>query len=124
MATISEAASNAAVNAIVDLLDVGTTNPSARIVFRTSANAEVATLPMSNPAFGNAATRVATAGAITSDTNATGGVIANSIITDRDNTTVISPTVGTSGQDINLSSLTIAAGDTVSMSSLTATGPN
>lgn len=123
MPTLSTAARNAACNAIVDLLDVGSTNAAGQIVFETSGNAEVATLPLSNPGFGAAATGTATASAITSDTNATGGTIDHASIQDRNEAEVILATCGTSGADINLSSLVIGAGDTVSMSSLTVTQP-
>jgi hypothetical protein len=84
---------------------------------------EVATLTFSDPAFGNAATGTATAGSITSDTNATGGTIAQASAFDSDANKVIEFTCGTSGADINLSSLTVGAGDTVSCSSLTVTVP-
>ena len=52
MPTLSTAARNAACDGVVDLLDVGTTNANARAIFRTSGDVEVATLNMSNPAFG------------------------------------------------------------------------
>lgn len=124
MATHSTAARNVIADSAVDLLDVGTTNASARVVFRTSGSAEVATLIMSNPAFGSAASGVATAGAITADSNATGGTIDHAVLTDRDNNVVITGTVGLSGAEINLSSLSVSAGDTVTLTSLTYTGPN
>jgi dTDP-4-amino-4,6-dideoxygalactose transaminase len=64
---------------------------------------------------------VATASAITSDTSATGGTAAKFKVTDSDSNIVFSGTVGTSGADLNLSSLAIGAGDTVSVSSFTYT---
>jgi hypothetical protein len=121
MATLTTAARNAACNAIVDLIDAG--SGAGTLVFETSGDAEVATLTFSDPAFGNAATGVATASAITSDTNAAGGTIAQASAFDSDDNKVIEMTCGTSGAEINLSSLTIAGGDTVSCSSLTITQP-
>jgi hypothetical protein len=121
--TISTAARNAACNAIVDLLDAGTTDANGDLVIQTSGDVEVATLALSNPAFGAAATGVATASAISDDTNATGGTAANFILQDRDNTEVMRGLCGTSGAELNLSSLSIGAGDTVSVSSLTVTVP-
>lgn len=123
MATISTAARNAACNAIVDLLDVGTTDANGDLVIMTSGDVEVATLALSNPAFGAAATGVATASAISSDTNATGGTAALFKMQDRDNTEVFRGSVGTSGAELNLSSVAIGAGDTVSVSSFTVTMP-
>lgn len=121
MATISTSARNAACNAVVDLIDAG--SGAGLLVFRTSGDTEVATLTFSDPAFGNAATGVATASAITSDTSATGGTTTKATMEDSDATEVIEATVSTSGADINLSSTAIGASDTVSVSSLTVTMP-
>lgn len=121
MPVLATAARNAACNAVVDLIDAGAA--AGALVFRTSGNAEVATLPFSDPAFGNASTGVATASAITSDTSATGGTTDRATLEDSDANTVITASVGTSGEDINLSSVAIGAGDTVSMTSLTVTVP-
>lgn len=123
MPTLSTAARNAACDAIVDLFDIGSTNAAGQIEFQTSGNGEVATLPMSATAFGASASGTATAAAITSDTNATGGTIDHASLQDRDETEIMSASCATSGADINLSSLSIGAGDTVSMSSLTVTVP-
>lgn len=119
--TLTTAARNAACNAIVDLCDAGAGAGS--LVIRTSGDVEVATLTLSDPAFGNAATGVATASAITDDTSATGGTAANFVLQDSDANIVLEGSVGTSGQDLNLSSVSIGAGDTVSVSSLTVTVP-
>ena len=121
--TLTTAARDAACNAIVDLLDGGTTDANGDLVIMTSADAEVATLALSNPAFGNSATGTATANAISDDTNATGGTAALFKMQDRDNTEIFRGTVGTSGADLNLSSTSIGAGDTVSVSSFTVTVP-
>lgn len=121
--TLTTAARNAACDAIVDLIDGGTTDANGDLVIRTSGDVEVATLAMSNPAFGAAATGVATASAISDDTSATGGTAANFIFQDRDNTEILEGSVGTSGADLNLSSTSIGAGDTVSVSSFTVTMP-
>ncbi len=108
-------------NLIVDKLDVGTTNPSGRLLLNTSGDVEVATLPFSATAFGAAAAGVATANAITDDSSATGGTTTKGQLIDRDETVIVECSVGTSGTDIILSSNIIAATDTVSMSSLTYT---
>lgn len=110
-------------NAVVDRLDLGSGTSAGRLVFQTSANAAVATLPLSNPAFGdaNGSTAVATANSITSDTNAAGGTTTKFELRDRDANAIILGSVGTSGSDINLSSVIIGAGDTVTVSSLTYT---
>ena len=119
----STAARNAMADAAVDRLDLGTTNASGRLIFKTAGDSVLATLPMSNPAFGSASSGTATASAITNDTNAAGtGTATKFDLVNRDGTVVISGTVGNgSGGDINLSSNVITAGDTVSMSALTYT---
>lgn len=119
--TLTTAARNAACDAIVDLLDAGA--GAGTLEFQTSGDVEVATLTFSDPAFGAAATGVATASAITSDTNATGGTIAKFRVFDSDSNEVLSGSVGTSGQDINLNTLSVSASDTVAVSSLTVTMP-
>lgn len=121
MPTLETAARNAACNAIVDLIDAGA--GAGTLEFETSGDVEVATLTFSDPAFGNAATGVATASSITDDSSATGGTVAQASFYDSDDNKVLEATVSTSGADINLSSLTVGSGDTVSVSSLTVTVP-
>jgi len=121
MPTLTTAARNAACDAVVDLIDAGA--GAGTLVFETSGDVEVATLTFSDPAFGDAANGVATASAITSDTNATGGTVAQASAYDSNATKVMEFTVSTSGADINLSSLAVGAGDTVACSSLTVTMP-
>lgn len=102
---------------IVDQLNSGT------VEIQTSGDVEVATLTFGATAFGAAAAGVATANAITSDTNATGGTAAKAQLKTSGATAIVNCSVGTSGEDINLSSVSIGAGDTVSISSLTYTAP-
>lgn len=107
----------------VDSIDVG---GAGSLIFQTAASAEVATLPFSNPAFGAASGPTATANAITDDTNATGGTVDNFKIQNgsaADAGFAGSVTATGGGGDIELSSLVIGSGDTVSMSSLTYTAP-
>lgn len=121
--THATAARNAAANAVVDLIDAGAA--AGTLEFQTSGNVEVATLTFADPAFGNAANGVATANAISSDTNATGGTIAKAVAKDSDGNTIFtcSVTATGGGGDITLSSVAVSAGQTVSVSSLTYTAP-
>lgn len=115
-------------NTVADLVD-STLSTTAKLVFRLSGTAAspgtaVATLPMSNPAFGAAASGVITASAITSDTNATGNAspVATATLETGGGTVVVHCAVAASGSDINMTGgLTVGAGDTVSCSSLTYT---
>ena len=108
-------------NYVVDLIDAGA--GAGTLQFQTSGDVEVATLTFSDPAFGASSSGTATASAITSDTSATGGTVAKFKVYDSVATLVFSGAVSTSGSDINLSSLAVGVGDTVSISSLTYSAP-
>lgn len=123
--THSTAARNAATDAVTAL--IGT---SGNLVFRISPSSiaspgtAVATLPLSATAFGASSGGTATANAISADTNATGNAspVAFASLQTSGGTLVIHCAVGASGSDINMTNgLTVAAGDTVSCSSLTYT---
>lgn len=107
-------------NAVVDALDTG---GAGTLVFNTSGDVEVATLAFGATAFGAASSGTATANAITSDTSATGGTVAKFVAKSGAGTTIFQGAVSTSGSDINLSSLSVGAGDTVAISSLTYSAP-
>jgi len=123
--TRSTGVRNSDADAVADAVDVGTTNTEGAIVYMTSGDVEVATMRMSNPAFGAAASGIATANAITNDSNATGGVVALFKVVDRDDAEVFRGTVGLdgSGEDLELDpdvvSLTVAAAAIVGVSSFT-----
>jgi hypothetical protein len=114
--THTTAVRNTLANAINTAANAGA--GPALLVIMTSADAAVATLTMSDPAYGAAVSGAITANAIADATNATGGTAAKFKVTDSAGTEVYRGSVGTSGADLNLSSLAIAAGDTVSVSSL------
>jgi len=123
--THSTAARNAATDAVTNLIST-----SGKLVFRISPSSvaspgtAVATLSLSATAFGASSSGTATANAITSDTNATGNAspVAFATLQTSGGTIVIQCAVAASGSDINMTNgLTVAAGDTVSCSSLTYT---
>ena len=133
---ISNAAAKAACDAVVDLLDGGSgagyieirTGSPPSNVDDAATGTLLATLPLSDPAFGSAADAnpggIATASAITSDSSAdaTGtagwfrGFDSNAVA-------VIQGTVGTSDADLILASTSITTGNTVSITSWTVTMP-
>lgn len=122
--THSTASKDAATNAVVDQLD----GAGSKLVFRISPSSvgspgtAVATLTCATPAFGASSSGTATAGAIASDTNAAGNASAVAYATLQTSGDVIAIhcAVAASGSDINMTNgLTVAAGDTVSCSSLT-----
>ena len=123
--THSTAARNAATDAVTALIST-----SGNLVFRISPSSvgspgtAVATLPLSATAFAASSSGTATANAITSDTNAAGNASAVAFATLQTSAAVIviHCAVAASGSDINMTGgLTVAAGDTVSCSSLTYT---
>lgn len=117
--TLTTEARNAAVDAVVDLLDGGT------VEFQTSSNNEVASCAFDTPAFGAADGGTATAEEITDDTDATGGTVDHVVLKKSNNTTLLTLTasvVGGAG-DIEMTSLVVGAGDTVKVTSLTITQP-
>jgi len=122
--THSTASKDLATNAVVDQLD----GAGSKLVFRISPSsvgspgAAVATLTFATPAFGASSSGTATAGAIASDTNATGNAspVAFASLETSGGTIHIHCAVAASASDINMSNgLTVASGDTVSCSALT-----
>lgn len=122
--THSTAARNAATDAVTALIGA-----SGKLKFRTSGTigapgAAVATLNLSATAFAASSNGTATANAISSDTNAAGNAspVATATLETSGGTIHIHCAVAASASDINMSNgLTVAAGDTVSCSSLTYT---
>ena len=95
------------------------------LVIQTSADATLASLALADPAG-----TVSAAGVLTFDTTpalsatASGtGTATKFKITDNSGDEKLYGSVGTSGEDINLSSVSITSGDTVSISTLTYTAP-
>lgn len=121
--THSTASRDLATNAVVDQLD----GAGSKLIFRVggsvgSPGTAVATLTMATPAFGASSTGTATAGAIASDTNATGNAspVSKASLQTSADVVAIYCDVAASASDINMTNgLTVAAGDTVSCSSLT-----
>ena len=114
--TLSTAAKNAALDAILDLLD---DNGPGTLEICNSSDAVLSSHTLSNPAFAPASSGTATANAVISDTSAAAGTASKFFAKDGNGATVFSGTVGTSGEGVNLSSVTIGAGDTVSITAWT-----
>lgn len=110
----------------VDAIDGGAGDANGDLVIMTSGDVEVATLAFSDPAFGAAGSGTATANAISDDTNATGGTAALFKVQDKSNTEVFRGTVTATGGggDLQLSSVSIGASDTVSITSFTYSAAN
>ena len=112
---------NAIATAVKTEIDAGT--GSATLEFQTSGTVEVATCTFPSENCGSVSGAVLTFGTIADDTSATGGTVAQFVIKSATPTDCVYGSVGTTGEDINLSSLNVGSGDTVSVSSLTYTAP-
>ncbi len=131
---ISAAARSAACDGIVDLVDGGA--GAGYIEVRTGAQPAtpatadsgtlLATLPMSDPAFGAASTGVATASAITSDTSAdASGDAGHFRVKDSDANVILQGSAGEAADTPNMTfdDKSIVAGGTVACSAFTVTVP-
>jgi hypothetical protein len=127
---LSTAARNAACNGIVDLLDAGA--GAATMMIRTGAQPTnvsdapggtlLGTVTFSDPAFGNAATGVATASAISSDTSAdNSGTAGHAVARDSDANNIFDCTCGQGSGDVNFNNNVIVAGGTIAISAMTVT---
>lgn len=123
---------NRACDAIVDDIDAGA--GAGTIAIRTGAQPTnvgdadtgtlLGTLTFSDPAFGAAAAGVATASAITSDTNAdASGTAGHFRIKDSDGNIVADGTCGQGSGDLSFDNAVIVAGGTIACSSFTITIP-
>jgi len=112
-------------DAVITRLGAGTTNATARLIFRTSGNTVLSTNNFSAPPAGAASAGAVTFSAIADATIAATGTVANFIATNRDNTTIFSGDVSvTAGSgDIKFNTVSWTSGDTCSISSLTLTVP-
>lgn len=120
--TYSTAAKNARLDAVATLIDAGA---AGKLKIRDSGNVVLATFTLADPCAAAAASGILTfdfdPDISDSSADAT-GTAANAIITDASDTTVISGlTVGTSGTDIVLDSVSITAGQTVTITTASIT---
>jgi len=114
--TLSTAARNAACDAIVDLLDVG--SGTSHLKIKTSGDVILSEHNLSATAFSAAVAGVATANTIADDTSANDtGTAAKCVFNDQSGQIVFSGTCGAigSGADLEMNSLSIAVGVKVSI---------
>lgn len=129
---LSTDARNKACDAMVDDIDAG--SGAGTIAIRTGAQPTnvgdadtgtlLGTLTFSDPAFGAAASGVATASAITSDSSAdNSGTAGHFRIKDSDGNIHSDGTCGQGSGDLNFDNNVIVAGGTIAISSMTVTMP-
>lgn len=121
--TLITAARNAACDAVVDLVDIGS-GSNGKLRIRDGSNVTLCDINLSEPAFGSASTGVATAAGLPlSGTASATGTAANYQVLDENGAAVWSGTAGTSGTDMILDNTSIASGQTITVSSWTHTQP-
>lgn len=129
---LSTAARNGGCNGIVDLIDAGA--GAGTLAVRTGAQPTnvgdadtgtlLGTLTFSDPAFGNAATGVATASAITSDTSAdASGTAGHFRVKDSDGNIIFDGTCGQGSGDMNFDNNVIVSGGVIAATAMTVTVP-
>ncbi len=110
---------------VVDKIDAG---GAGTIQFQdgSQSDSDIATLTFSATAFGGAANGIATAAAITDDTDCNAGTVSKFTVFSGAGDSCFTGTVTATGGggDIILSSTAIGQGDTISISSLTYEAPN
>ena len=113
---------------VVDKIDIGSTNATGRLQLKNAGGTVLATCNFSNPAFGAAASGIATANAIADGTVTASGTIAKFTIIDRDATEVFSGSVTAIGGGGDLESdgvsLVVSADDLIPVTALTYQAPN
>ena len=106
-------------NTAVDAIDAA---GAGKLKFLTSLDAILATANLANPSFSAASGASATLlGTPVSATVAAGGTVAKFRFTTNADVTVIEGSVGTSGQDINLSSVAVNINDVIQIDAITYT---
>jgi len=126
MATLSSAARSAACDGIVDLLDAG--SGAGNFLLTDTAGgggSTLAEITLNDPAFGAAATGVATLDIdpTLSATASADGTAAGWALRDSDDTVVISGDIGTGSQDLDIDNTSVTTGQTVNLGAITVTVP-
>ena len=120
--TLTTTSRTIACNAVVDLVDVGSSN--SQIELRNALGDTIVTIQLPNPAFGAASSGVATANGLPlTGTAWTGGVLTTYAVYSRSEAIVWTGTIGTSAADMIVDNTTIATGQAITITSWTHTHP-
>ena len=120
--TLTSQAKNAALDGVVDLIDGGTGTQGSLKIFDSSNN-ELATLPLSSPAFGAANNGTVISNSVTSDGTINAGTATTFKVFNKEGAEIFSGTVSglLGGGDLILSNVNLVVGDSVSVSSFSMT---
>ncbi len=109
-------------NAIDTQINTGVTQSGGKLVIETSGDAEISLHRFADPAFGASSVGVISAQSLPiDDTSATVGTAAQYSIFNRQDVKQLEGVVAVSGADLDLSSLSVGGGDTVSLTAFTIT---
>jgi hypothetical protein len=115
--THGAATRNAMCNVVVNRIDLGAA--AGTLKFLTSLDVVLCTITCADPAFDSAFGGTANMlGLPKQSTGAVAGTVAKFLFADSDGVTIFEGSVGTSGQDINLSSVTLATNDIIQIDAL------
>lgn len=125
MALILETTLRDALAAEIEVqINVGVTETGGKLVIETSGDAEISLHRFDADSFGVPATGTITLNSTPiDDTSAQAGAAIQFSIYDRNNLKLLEGVVDVSGQDLDLSSLSVGGGDTVSLTSFSITVP-
>lgn len=127
MAVLSTAGRDAACDAIVDLIDGGT--GAGNFILTTTAGGGgtvLAEITLNTPAFGAASVGVATldtTGGLSATAGATGTAAGWALRTGTADAVIISGSIGTGAEDLDIDNTSVTSGQTVNLNAITATQP-
>jgi hypothetical protein len=117
---------NTLADAVVDAVDVGTTDVGGDILIQDGAGVTLVAIPLANPAFGDAANGTASvSGVPVEGTAVAAGTAARFLLRNRNNAEVLrgTVTVTAGGGDMQLSSVSIAINDVIRLNTITYNAP-
>lgn len=112
---------NAIVDFVVDQIDGSTGTSTGRLYFMTSGDVDICYIACAATAFGSASSGSASLASVPLTSTASSGTatVAKAQFRDKGGNAIINCAVSTSGSDINLSGVSLGAGDTITINSLT-----
>ena len=115
--TIADAVWDGILDSMDAFLNTGTAG-SAFIVFQTAADADIASCPLSDPAFGAASAGSMSINAVTTDATPASGTMHHAIFLNRATATAWEVSVGTTASEITFSNVSVSTADSVGLSSI------
>ncbi len=122
--TLETVMRDAIANALGGAIDFGVTETAGKLVIETTGDAEISLHRFDDPFdAGSSVGTITMTGAPKDDTSATAGTAAQFSIYDRNNLKLLEGVVNVTGAELDLSSLSVGGGDTVSLTAFSITVP-